>query len=51
MVDEVREDAWDKQIDAVARAGKLDKLAEKAIADYRAGRCKPRDEILNSSDF
>ena len=47
LVDEMREDMWDKQIDADAKAGKLDKLAEKALADYRAGRCKPLDEILN----
>ncbi len=47
LVDALREDQWDKQIDADAKAGKLDKLAEKALADYRAGRCKPLDEILN----
>lgn len=47
LVDEMREDMWDKQIDADAKAGKLDKLAEKALAAYRAGRCKPLDEILN----
>ena len=31
-------DAWDHQICADAEAGKLDKLAEKALEDYRAGR-------------
>lgn len=46
-VDELPEDQWDRQIDADAKTGKLDKLAEKALADYRAGRCKPLDEILN----
>lgn len=47
LVDELREEQWDRQIDADAKAGKLDKLAEKALADYRAGRCKPLDEIFN----
>lgn len=44
---ELREELWDKQIDADAKAGRLDKLAEKALEDYRAGRTKPLDEILN----
>ena len=47
LVDELREDLWDQQIDADAKAGRFDKLAEKALADYHAGRCKPLDEILN----
>ena len=47
LVDELREELWDRQIDADAKAGRLDKLADKALADYRAGRCKPLDEILN----
>jgi len=41
LVDELREDLWDKQIDADAKAGKLDKLMEEAKQDYLAGRCKP----------
>lgn len=44
---ELREDLWDKQIDADAKAGRLDKLMEEALEDYRAGRTKPLDEILN----
>ena len=44
---ELREGLWDKQIDADAKAGRLDKLAEKALEDYRAGRTKPLDEILD----
>jgi len=47
LVDELREELWDRQIDADAKAGRLDKLAEKALEDYRAGRTKPLDEILN----
>jgi hypothetical protein len=31
---------WDKQIEQDAIAGKLDKLAEKALADHKAGRTK-----------
>jgi len=31
---------WDKQIEQDAIAGKLDKLAEKALADHKAGRSK-----------
>jgi hypothetical protein len=41
LLDELREDLWDKQIDADAKAGRLDKLMEEAKQDYLAGRCKP----------
>ena len=41
LVDELREELWDKQIEADAKAGKLDKLMEEARQDYLAGRCKP----------
>jgi hypothetical protein len=41
LVDELREDLWDRQIEADAKAGKLDKLMEEAKQDYLAGRCKP----------
>jgi hypothetical protein len=30
-------DAWDKQIERDAAAGKLDVMATEALADYRAG--------------
>ncbi len=33
-------DEWDRQIARDAEAGKLDKLAEEAIAGYKAGRVK-----------
>ena len=33
-------DAWDKQIEEDAASGKLDALAEAAIADHRAGKSK-----------
>jgi len=47
LVDELREELWDRQIDADIKAGRLDKLADKALADYRTGHCKPLDEILS----
>jgi len=36
-----REELWDRQIEADAKAGRLDKLMEEAKQDYLAGRCKP----------
>ena len=41
------DEKWDRQIDADIAAGKLDKLADEALEDYRAGRCKPLDEIID----
>ena len=35
------EDAWDKQLEEDVAAGKLDYLANKADADFEAGRCTP----------
>lgn len=32
-------DLWDRQIETDAKAGKLDKIADQALKDYRAGRC------------
>ena len=34
-------DAWDRQIEADAKAGRLDRFAEEAIRDYRAGNSRP----------
>jgi hypothetical protein len=34
-------DAWDRQIEADVRAGKLDALAKQAIKAYRAGETSP----------
>lgn len=33
-------DAWDAQIEADATAGKLDALAEEALAEYRSGQAR-----------
>lgn len=38
------EDEWDRQIEQDARAGKLDKLAEEAIDEYKAGKTRPFPE-------
>ena len=36
---EAREQAWDREIEADAKAGKFDQLAEEALRDYREGKC------------
>ncbi|RWP38253.1 hypothetical protein [Mesorhizobium sp.] len=36
----LKADMWDRQIEADAKAGRLDKLAEQALADHRAGRTR-----------
>ena len=33
-------EAWDEQFEHDAKSGKLDKFADKAIADFRAGKAK-----------
>jgi hypothetical protein len=38
------DDEWDRQIEADIRAGKLDKLAEEAIDEYKAGKTRPFPE-------
>jgi len=40
-VQERFDDEWDKQIAEDARAGRLDHLAEEALAEHRAGRATP----------
>jgi hypothetical protein len=34
-------DAWDRQIEADAKAGRLDAAAKQADDDFDAGRCTP----------
>ena len=43
------DDAWDRQIEADAKAGRLDPLWQQALEDIEAGRTKPLDEVLNNS--
>lgn len=31
---------WDRQIEADAKSGKLDRFANEALADYKAGKAK-----------
>ncbi len=33
-------EAWDRQFKADAKGGRLDSLAEEALADLREGRCR-----------
>jgi len=33
-------EAWDKQFEKDATSGKLDSIAERAMADYKAGKAK-----------
>ena len=40
-LDELCEELWDRQIEADARAGKLDSLIKEAKADDRAGKSTP----------
>jgi len=43
------DDAWDRQIEADAKAGRLNVLWQQALEDIEAGRTKPLDEVLNNS--
>jgi hypothetical protein len=38
---EFTERQWDEQIEQDERAGRLDALAERALAEYQAGRTRP----------
>jgi hypothetical protein len=42
------DDAWDRQIEADAKSGRLDALWQEAVKDIEAGRTKPLDELLNN---
>ena len=43
------EDAWDRQIEADAKAGRLDPLWQQALEDIKAGRVKPLDEVIDDA--
>ena len=34
-------ECWDQQLERDVHAGKLDKLADEALNQYRSGRCTP----------
>ncbi len=38
---------WDQQIDDDIAAGRLDQVAERALQDYRAGKVKPLNEVID----
>ena len=38
FLEELNADEWDRQIEADAKSGKLDKLVEESEADFRAAR-------------
>jgi hypothetical protein len=40
------DDAWDRQIEADAKAGRLDRVWAEAMEDIKAGRTKPLDEVF-----
>lgn len=40
-LDDRAEAEWDAQIERDAREGRLDALAERALAEHRAGRTRP----------
>ncbi|TGQ71498.1 MAG: hypothetical protein E5V49_03725 [Mesorhizobium sp.] len=37
----LQSDMWDRRIEADAKSGRLDKFADQALADHRAGRTRP----------
>jgi hypothetical protein len=43
------EDLWDRQIEADAKAGRLDPPWQEALKDIEAGRTKPLDGVINDS--
>jgi len=46
---ELEDAAWDRQIEADANAGKLDKLWAEALDDIKGGRTKPLDEVIGDA--
>ncbi len=38
--DEIMDDEWDRQMEADAKSGKLDKLVENSEEDFRVGRLR-----------
>ncbi len=38
--DEFDAEVWDRQFEEDVKSGKLDRLANQAVADFRAGKCQ-----------
>ncbi len=49
FLEELEADAWDAQIEADAKAGKLDHLIEKARTEIRAGLSQPINGDLRAA--
>ena len=45
-LEEFLADQWDQQLEADAKAGRLDKLTEQALREIEAGETQPLDEFL-----
>ena len=45
LVDVDFDDAWDRQLEADAKAGRLDPLWQEAMEDIKAGRTKPWRQV------
>ena len=43
------DDSWDRQIEADAKAGRVNHLFARAEADIKAGRTKPLEEFLREA--
>ena len=43
------DDAWDRQIEADAQAGRLDPLWQEALREIRKGNVNPLDDVLNNT--
>jgi hypothetical protein len=43
------EDAWDRQIEADAKTGRLDPLWRAALEDIKKKNVKPLDDVLNNT--
>jgi hypothetical protein len=39
-IENFEQELWDKKFEEDVRLGKLDKLAEQAIKDFQAGKCR-----------
>jgi hypothetical protein len=43
------EDAWDRQIESDAKAGRLESVWAEVLKDIKAKNVKPLDDVLNNS--
>ena len=43
------EEAWEKRFEEDVKAGRLDRLSEKAVKNYREGKCRSVEELQKLS--